>query len=854
MKKYPFKEIEPKWQQYWEKHKTFRVSEDPRFPPEKRKYVLDMFPYPSGSGLHVGHPEGYTATDIYSRYLRMTGHNVLHPMGFDSFGLPAETYAIETGTPPREITEKNIATFRRQMMRLGFSYDWGREVSTHKPDYYKWTQWIFLKLWEKDLAYIAEVPVWYCEELGTVLANEEVITTPEGPRSERGMHPVERRPLKQWMLRITHYADRLLADLDELDWPESLKTMQRNWIGRSEGANVRFAIAEHSDNLEVYTTRPDTLFGATYMVMAPEHPLVHRITSSEQQTLVAAYIRETALKSDLERSDLAKGKSGVFTGAYAINPLNNARIPIWISDYILISYGTGAIMAVPGHDERDWEFATQFDLPIIRVLTSESDSGAGKDLDNFTSAMDTVFVGKGICVNSGFLTGLPTDEAKQATINWLEKHNKGGRAINYKLHDWIFSRQRYWGEPIPLVRDEEDNFTALPAEELPLTLPAVESYKPAGTGESPLANVTSWVKTEVPGKPGSLGWRETSTMPQWAGSCWYYLRYIDPHNSEELAAREKTEYWMPVDLYIGGTEHAVLHLLYARFWHKVLYDIGVVHTKEPFQRLVNQGMITSYAYQHADSSLIPASEVEEYGQGKFREKATGAELTQVIAKMSKSLKNVINPDDIIDEYGADSMRLYVMFMGPLEQSKPWSTQGLIGIHRFLEKVWRCANKPMTGGATPPSLLKALHKTIKKVGADTETLNFNTAISQMMIFINTASKCELLPSGLWKIFLRILGPYAPHLAEELWEMAGETESIALQSWPEYDEMLTQDSVMTLVLQVNGKLRAKLEVAANTPSTELEKIALNNDRVQEYTRGKTIHKIILIPGKLVNIVCT
>lgn len=822
------------------------------FPPEKRKYVLDMFPYPSGAGLHVGHPEGYTATDIYSRYLRMTGHNVLHPMGFDSFGLPAETYAIETGTHPRKTTEVNIATFRRQMKRLGFSYDWEREVSTHEPDYYRWTQWIFLKLWERDLAYIAEVPVWYCEKLGTVLANEEVISTPDGPRSERGMYPVERRPLRQWMLKITHYAERLLEDLDELDWPESLKTMQRNWIGRSEGANVRFDIDGHADSMEIFTTRPDTLFGATYMVLAPEHPLVNSITLAEQRGAVDAYIRKAALKSDLERTDLAREKSGVFTGAYAINPVNNARIPIWISDYILISYGTGAIMAVPGHDERDWEFAVRFDLPIVQVVVPEANIDAGAPVPE-SGAPEAVFTGDGIAVNSGIINGLPTAEAKPAIIDWLEKQGRGKRTINYKLRDWIFSRQRYWGEPIPLVRDEQGEFTPIPEAELPLMLPDVETYKPAGTGESPLANLPDWVETTLPGKPGSPGWRETSTMPQWAGSCWYYLRYIDPHNPHAAAARDKIEYWMPVDLYVGGTEHAVLHLLYARFWHKVLYDIGLVNTKEPFRRLVNQGMVTSHAYQRHDSTLVPIDEVEEYEQGKFREKSTDGAVTQVIAKMSKSLKNVINPDDIIDNYGADSMRLYEMFMGPLEQSKPWSTRGLIGIYRFLDKVWRTAHKPMDDSPPPPALLKTLHKTIKKVGEDSASLNFNTAISQMMIFTNEAQRLPTLNINLWKTFLRLIGPYAPHLAEELWEMAGERRSIALQPWPEYDASLIRDEVVTLVLQVNGKLREKLEIAAGTPREELERIALNSQRVQEHMAGKTLRKVIIIPDKLVNIVC-
>ncbi len=854
MKKYPFKDIEAKWQQYWEDHKTFRVSEDPDYPPEKRTYVLDMFPYPSGAGLHVGHPEGYTATDIYSRYLRMNGHNVLHPMGFDSFGLAAESYAIQTGTHPRTSTEANIKNFRRQLKQLGFSYDWDREIATHTPEYYKWTQWIFLKLYERGLAYVDELPMWYCEELGTVLANEEVITTADGPRSERGMHPVERRSLRQWMLKITAYAERLLEDLEDLDWPESLKTMQRNWIGKSEGANVRFDIEGNRHSLEVYTTRPDTLFGTTYMVIAPEHHLVEQMVTPGQKKAVEAYIGDSALKSDLERTDLAKDKSGVFTGAHAINPVNDQRIPIWISDYILVSYGTGAIMAVPGHDQRDWEFAHKFQLPIKRVVADKRDL-VGMDqteLKNFPAEMTEVYTAKGISVNSGIITGLASDRAKDRIIAWLEEKGRGSRTVNYKLRDWIFSRQRYWGEPIPLVRDEKGSYTPLSRRELPLVLPEMESYKPSGTGESPLANVGEWVQTEVPGKPGVPGVRETNTMPQWAGSCWYYLRYIDPKNSESLADPEKIKYWMPVDLYVGGTEHAVLHLLYARFWHKVLYDIGVVNTIEPFQRLVNQGIITSFAYQRKDTTLVPTDKVVETAEGTYVEKATGEQVTRVVAKMSKSLKNVINPDDIIEKYGADSMRLYEMFMGPLEQSKPWSTQGLVGIHRFLDKVWKTAQKPINGEKADRRLIKTLHKTIKKVSADTDSLNFNTAISQMMIFINEASKFDKLNKDVWKCFVLLLSPYAPHLAEELWEQCGEKESLALASWPGYDESLTVDDQTTVVLQVNGKVRAKVELAADTPQDELERIARENGRIRELVQGKTVRKVIVIPGKLVNIV--
>ncbi|MCG8480057.1 MAG: leucine--tRNA ligase, partial [Spirochaetales bacterium] len=698
----------------------------------KRRYVLDMFPYPSASGLHVGHPEGYTATDIYCRYLRMNGYNVLHPIGFDSFGLPAENYAIQTGTHPRTTTEANIERFREQITSLGFSYDWDRDVSTHSAEYYRWTQWIFIKLWERGLAYVAEIPMWYCEALGTVLANEEVLATPDGPRSERGNHPVVRRPLRQWMLRITEYAERLLDGLDDLDWPESTRTMQRNWIGRSEGANVIFHLADPAValangvaadecHIEVYTTRPDTLFGATYMVMAPEHGLVPALTTPEQADSVAAYVEATKLKSDLERTELAKDKTGVFTGSYAVNPVNDTKIPIWISDYILASYGTGAIMAVPGHDTRDWEFAQTFDLPIIKVVARP---GEDDPLAPLTEATPEY----GVAVNSGPFDGKVTDEVKEGVIAWLEEHGRGRRAVNYKLRDWIFSRQRYWGEPIPLVECDGE-YVPVPYDQLPVTLPDVESYKPTGTGESPLAAVTEWVECECPDGSGRKGRRETNTMPQWAGSCWYYLRYLDPHNDRELASKEKIDYWMPVNLYIGGAEHAVLHLLYARFWHKVLYDIGVVNTDEPFVRLVHQGMILG-----------------ENG-----------------VKMSKSLGNVINPDEIVERYGADSMRMYEMFMGPLQQEKPWSTQGLAGVHRFLDRVWRLAERPIVDTEADDGLLRVLHKTIKKVGGDTDRLAFNTAISQMMILVNELYKKETVPRAVWDPFVRLLSPYAPHIA-------------------------------------------------------------------------------------------
>mgnify|MGYP006291093911 FL=1 len=809
--KYPFGEIEKKWQAYWEEHHTFAAVEDPSIPPEKRKYVLDMFPYPSAAGLHVGHPEGYTATDIYCRFLRMRGYSVLHPMGFDSFGLPAETYAIQTGTHPRATTEANIDQFRRQIKSLGFSYDWNREVSTHKADYYKWTQWIFLKLYEQGLAYVAEVPVWYCEALGTVLANEEVLTTPEGPRSERGNHPVERRPVRQWMLKITEYADRLIEDLDGLDCPESIKTMQRNWIGRSEGANVVFPLAESDDTIEVFTTRPDTLFGATYMVLAPEHPLVEKITTDGQRKAVQAYCDQANLKSDLERTELSKEKTGVATGAYAINPVNGQKIPVWISDYILISYGTGAIMAVPGHDERDFAFATAFDLPIVRVV-------APADEPEKNEPLEEAYAEYGVAVNSEQFSGLPTAEAKAQIIDWLEEQKIGTRAVNYKLRDWIFARQRYWGEPIPMVQCGTD-YVPVPESELPVTLPEVENYKPTGTGESPLAAVEEWVNTTCPSDPGTAAKRETNTMPQWAGSCWYYLRYLDPHNENELASREKIEYWMPVDLYVGGTEHAVLHLLYARFWHKVLYDIGVVNTKEPFQRLVNQGMIL--------------------GEGGV--------------KMSKSLGNVINPDDIVADFGADSMRMYEMFMGPLEVAKPWSTNGLAGVHRFLDRVYRLSERERTSeGSADEALMRLLHKTIKKVTEDTNTLAFNTAIAQMMIYVNELFKAETIHESLWEPFVLLLAPYAPHLAEELWEQLGREPSVSKVSWPEYDPALTVDEEVTVVLQVNGKVRSKLTVAAGTEKAELEKLARADERIAGWMEGKEVVKTIVVPDKLVNIV--
>jgi len=834
MSKYPFTQIEAKWQKYWEENKTFRTEEDSSVPREKRRYVLDMFPYPSGAGLHVGHPEGYTATDIYCRYLRMKGFNVLHPMGFDSFGLPAENYAIKTGTHPRVTTEANISHFRKQIKSLGFSYDWDREISTHSVDYYRWTQWIFLQLYKKDLAYESQAPINWCPSCQTGLANEEV----NDGSCDRCGNQVEKKNIRQWILKITAYADRLLDDLEGLDWSESIKAMQRNWIGRSTGANVRFKLAGGEDEIEVYTTRPDTLFGATYMVLSPEHPLVEKITTAEQKKPVEEYIRQASLKSDLERTDLAKEKTGVFSGAYAINPVNEEEIPVWIADYVLISYGTGAIMAVPGHDERDWDFAKVFGLPIIEVLK-------GGDIDK------EAFTGDGPHVNSGLLDDMGKQDAIDTIIAWLEERGLGEGAVNYKLRDWIFSRQRYWGEPIPIVHCPDCGIVPLREDQLPLTLPEVESYEPSGTGESPLARIEEWVKTTCP-VCGGKAKRETNTMPQWAGSCWYYLRYLDPQNKEAFVSPEKEDYWMPVDLYVGGAEHAVLHLLYARFWHKVLYDLGMVKTAEPFQRLVNQGLITSFAYQRPNKSLVPVDEVEESNPGTFIETATGEEVEQVIAKMSKSLKNVINPDDIIRDFGADAMRLYEMFMGPLQVSKPWQTKGLVGVHRFLDRVWRLTEKPITDEEPSPEILKVLHQTIKKVSLDTDNMEFNTAIAQMMIFVNEAFKLETLPRSVWEPFLHLLCPYAPHLAEELWEMAGYPPSLSLQPFPEWDEALTVEDEVQVVFQINGRVRVKMDLPAGLSREELESRAKAHERIKELLEGTTIRKVISVPDKLVNIV--
>ena len=848
MSKYPFESIEPKWQKYWDTHKTFKVTEDEKYPKEKRMYVLDMFPYPSAAGLHVGHPEGYTATDIYCRYLRMNGYNVLHPMGYDAFGLPAENYAIKTGTHPKTTTNANIQHFTQQIKSLGFSYDWDRCVSTCEPDYYKWTQWIFLQLYKKGLAYESETPINWCPSCMTGLANEEV---KEG-KCERCHSPVTHKTIRQWILKITDYADRLDKDLEGLDWPESVKAMQHNWIGKSTGAEVTFTVADKDgkpteDKLTVYTTRCDTLFGATYMVVSPEHKIISKITTAEQEAAVKAYQEEAAKKSDLERTDLAKDKTGVFSGSYAINPVNGKLIPIWIADYVLISYGTGAIMAVPAHDDRDWEFAKKFNLPIIEVLKSEVD------------VQKQAWTQDGIHVNSEFLDGLNKKDAIAKMLEFLEEKKIGRKAINYKLRDWVFSRQRYWGEPIPLVHCPDCGTVPVPEEELPLTLPEVKTYQPTGTGESPLAAIDSWVNCKCPkcGKPAK---RETNTMPQWGGSCWYYLRYLDPKNNQKFCSEKAEKYWMPVDLYIGGAEHAVLHLLYARFWHKVLYDCGVVSTKEPFQRLVNQGMITSFAFQRKDKTLVPVDEVEQNADGKYIEKATGAELEQIVAKMSKSLKNVVNPDDEIKAYGADSVRMYEMFMGPLTMSKPWSTQGIVGIHRFLEKVWSVSEKPMsdidiTGKLQDKALIsarKTFAQTIKKVTEDTATLNFNTAISQMMIFINEISKLPEVPKAMWSDFVKVLSPYAPHLGEELWEKLGNKDTIAYVQWPTFNDDFTKDDTKEIVVMVNGKLRDKFEAAPGTADDTLKATAFELPGIKKFTDGHEVVKCIVVKDKLVNIV--
>ena len=843
---YKFVEIEKKWQQFWEESKTFRAEDTDNSKP--KYYVLDMFPYPSGQGLHVGHPEGYTASDIIARYKRMKGFNVLHPFGWDAFGLPAEQHAIKTGAAPGETTQKNIDNMRRQTKSLGFSYDWDREIDTTDAKYYRWTQWIFLKLFnsyfdeaeqkakpieqlpipdglsrqeerifidDNRLAYEAEVAVNWCPEFGTVLANEEVV----GGLSERGGHPVIRKPMRQWMLGITKYAERLLEDLDQVDWPYSIKKLQCDWIGKSLGADVDFRVDGFDETIRVFTTRPDTLFGATYMVLAPEHPLVDKITKEERKEAIQKYREAAARKSDLDRTDLAKEKTGEPIGAHAINPVNNEKIPIWISDYVLISYGTGAIMAVPGHDERDFEFAKKFDLPIVPVVEPDDSEQA-----ELVRRSELCFVGDGTAINSGQFDGLPTAKFKEEITNRLEQKGQGRKAVNYKLRDWLFSRQRYWGEPFPILHIADDNVVGLSEDDLPLELPEVENYKPTGTGEPPLANVGEWVDVTLP--DGSKARRETNTMPQWAGSCWYYLRYLDPENTQQGWAPEKEKYWMPVDLYIGGAEHAVLHLLYARFWHKFLYDLGYVSTAEPFKKLVNQGMILG-----------------EDGQ-----------------KMSKSRGNVINPDKVISDYGADSMRLYEMFMGPLDAIKPWSMQGVEGVYRFLQKAWRLIVDDKTGRLAEAvketradeATLRLLNQTIKKVGDDIECFGFNTAISAMMIFVNHLGKQAFRPRSVVEQFVLILAPFSPHIAEELWEKLGHTDSLAYEPWPKYDSELIKEKEIELAVQVNGKIKDRIVVAADSDEEYVKSQALTSEKVMTAMAGKEAKKIIVVKPRIVSII--
>ena len=805
---YNHRVIEKKWQKYWDENKTFKTLDDHT---KEKFYALDMFPYPSGAGLHVGHPEGYTATDILSRYKRANGYNVLHPMGWDAFGLPAEQYALDTGNDPRDFTKTNIDTFRRQIKELGFSYDWDREVNTTDPNYYKWTQWIFKKLYEKGLAYVDEVPVNWCPALGTVLSNEEVI---DG-KSERGGHPVERRPMRQWVLKITDYAEKLLADLDILDWPESLKAMQRNWIGKSVGAEIDFKIEGTDKVFTVFTTRADTVFGVSYCVLAPEHKLVEEIVTEGQRAAVEEYLDIVKRKSDLERTDLNKDKTGVFTGAYAINPVNGEKVELWIADYVLVSYGTGAVMAVPAHDERDYEFATKFNLPIKAVI---EDNGE----------VVVPFYGDGKHINSDFINGLNNEEAIAKVIEFLEENKVGRSKVTYKLRDWLFSRQRYWGEPIPIIHWEDGTMTTVPDSELPLLLPETDNIKPSGTGESPLANIEEWLNVVDP-ETGKKGKRETNTMPQWAGSCWYYLRYIDPHNDEMFADPEKLKYWLPVDVYIGGAEHAVLHLLYARFWHKVLYDLGLVPTREPFQKLFNQGMILA--------------------EGKDGRPE----------KMSKSKGNVVNPDDIIVSHGADTLRVYEMFMGPLDASIAWSENGLDGSRRFLDRVYRLFVDEETGKVNDKvqdkdnaELEVSYNFTVKKVSEDIEILGFNTAISQLMVFVNDCYKAEYIPRKYALGFIQLLAPFAPHLAEEMWEVYGNTESISYVPWPTFDESKLVSDTVEIVVQLMGKVKAKLDVKKDLTPAELEQIVLANEEVKELIEGKQVMKVIVVPGRLVNIV--
>jgi len=879
---YDPKALDARWQAYWDEHETFRTRCGPSRP---KYYVLDMFPYPSGDGLHVGHPKGYTATDFVARYKRMRGFDVLHPMGWDAFGLPAEQYAVKTGTHPRTTTRRNIANFKRQIRSLGFSYDWSREIDTTDPGYVKWTQWIFQRLYEQGLAYQAEVPVNWCPALGTVLANEEVI---DG-KSEVGGHPVERMPMRQWMLRITAYADRLLEDLDELDWPEAIKKMQSDWIGRSEGARIRFDVDGHADAaIEVFTTRPDTLFGATYMVLAPEHPLVERIATDAQRAAVKAYVAAAGRKSERARTADTGAKTGVATGASALHPVTGERLPIWIADYVLAGYGTGAIMAVPAHDERDHAFAQAFDLPIREVV-----SGGDPAREAFT--------GEGTAVDSDFLDGLPTPEAKRRMIDWLEAYGRGRAEVTYKLRDWLFSRQRYWGEPFPLLHLEDGTVKLLPESELPLLLPDLEDFRPTGDFRAPLERAEDWIHTTDP-ETGRPARRDPNTMPQWAGSCWYYLRFCDPRNDREPWSAEAERHWMPVDLYVGGAEHAVLHLLYARFWHKVLYDLGLVHTREPFRRLVNQGMVQGYTYRYYDDNLTddptddPATTVRAFPASQVRvegERAlhvpTGREakaryvhlhdvrfdadgtpwhptiddlpLEEVTEKMSKSRGNVLSPDEVVAEVGADATRLYELFMGPLEKGAPWSTEGIQGVHRFLQRVWRLfvdeeapgePLRPLAPGRGSEDQQRLLARTIQGVTDDFESLSFNTAIAKLMVFVRDVAKQAPLARDAARDFVLLLSPMAPHLAEELWHRMGHAQSLGWEAWPEPDPAMLVADTLILAVQVNGKRRDEIQVPADADDDAVREAALASERVRKHLGGREPKKVIVVPGRLVNVV--
>jgi leucyl-tRNA synthetase len=879
---YNFHEIEKKWQQYWEENKTFKTPEDLTNP--KKCYVLDMFPYPSGAGLHVGHPEGYTATDIFSRYKRMKGFNVLHPMGWDAFGLPAEQYAIQTGTHPSITTKNNCDTFRRQIKELGLSYDWEKEINTTDPKYFKWTQWIFIRLYNtwfddnlqkgrpvselpipselsgdekvkyinsKRLAYYDNAQVWWCPTCRTVCANEEVLN--DGAHEKCG-NRVEKKNLKQWMLRIPLYAERLLRGIDKLDWPEGIKDMQRNWIGRSTGAEVDFRIEGLTDILTVFTTRPDTLFGATYMVIAPEHPLTNTITTDNHRSSVDNYIKATSLKSDLDRTDLAKEKTGVFTGRYAINPVNNKQIPIWVADYVLTGYGTGAIMAVPAHDTRDFEFAQKFKLPVVCI--QDPDLTDTEQKKKILSGVEC-WTEDGKYINSSDkdtginINGLNKEAGIARITKWLESEKLGTSKVNYKLRDWLFSRQRYWGEPFPVIHWEDGEVTVMNDNELPLVLPDLEKYLPSESGESPLSNSEEWLN--ITDKNGRKGRRETNTMPQWAGSCWYYLRFIDPKNDNLIFDKEKEKYWMPVDLYIGGAEHAVLHLLYSRFWHKVLFDLGIVSTDEPYQRLFNQGMILAFAYETESGSKVSADFVEER-EGKYYHKETGAELRQIVAKMSKSLKNVVNPDDVTSKYGADSLRLYEMFMGPLDVTKPWDEKGVKGVFGFLGRTFRFISNPenIFDGQEDAEVLKGLHQTIKKVEGDIENLRFNTGISAMMIFLNLATKKGRITSETASTFTRILSPFAPHVAEELWQILGNNKSLAYEPWPGYNEEYLKEDSFNYPVSFNGKMRFNIELPVSLTKEEIIKIVLADERTQKWIGNSSPSNIIVVPNRIVNIV--